>query len=109
MRFLIDAQLSPRLALWFGEQGLSATAVRRLGLRDSDDGSIWNFAVAGNWTIVTKDEDFVSRCRSDSNAPSVVWIRIGNCTNRALFERLKPILSEIIERIAQGEKLIEIR
>jgi predicted nuclease of predicted toxin-antitoxin system len=29
-------------------------AVRELGLRDSDDGSIWSFAAEGNWTVVTK-------------------------------------------------------
>jgi predicted nuclease of predicted toxin-antitoxin system len=44
MRFLVDAQLPPALARWLGEHGLAATPVRELGLRDSDDGSIWNFA-----------------------------------------------------------------
>ena len=47
MRFLVDAQLPPALARWLGEKGFAATAVRELGLRDSDDGSIWNFAELG--------------------------------------------------------------
>jgi predicted nuclease of predicted toxin-antitoxin system len=42
MRFLVDAQLPPSLAHWLGERGFPATPVRELGLRDSDDGSIWN-------------------------------------------------------------------
>jgi len=57
MRFLVDAQLPPGLAVWLGEHGCSAMPVRELGLRESDDGSIWNFAVSGGWTVITKDED----------------------------------------------------
>jgi predicted nuclease of predicted toxin-antitoxin system len=47
MRFLVDAQLTPALARWLGEHGFPATPVRELGLRDSDDRSIWNFAETG--------------------------------------------------------------
>lgn len=109
MRLLVDAQLPPALARWFGEQGLSATPVRELGLRDSDDGTIWNFATAGNWTVVTKDEDFVARCIGSSAPPNVIWLRVGNCTNRALFAWLTPLLPAIKERLSHGEKLIEVR
>src|SRR5438093_11275324 len=93
MRFLVDAQLPPALGRWLGEHGLSATPVRELGLRDSDDGSIWNFAIAGAWTVLTKDEDFIARCVGNSSAPSVVWLRLGNCHNRVLFPWLRPSLT----------------
>jgi predicted nuclease of predicted toxin-antitoxin system len=109
MRLLVDAQLPPALARWLGEHGLSATAVRQLGLRDSDDGSIWNFATSGGWTVVTKDEDFVARCIGKPAAPAVVWLCIGNCTNRVLFTWLEPLLPDIQERLSRGEKLIEVR
>ncbi|HIL68713.1 MAG TPA: hypothetical protein EYG38_02535 [Verrucomicrobia bacterium] len=108
MRFLVDAQLPPSLARWLGEQGIAATPVRELGLRDSDDGSIWNFATTGDWTVVTKDEDFVARCIGNLSAPPVVWLRIGNCTNRSLFTWLETLLPEIRNRLKEGEKLIEI-
>ena len=84
MRVLVDAQLPPAFAHWLVEHGLAATPVRDLGLRDSDDGSIWNFATAGGWTVITKDEDFIARCVGNPSAPTAVWLRIGNCTNRAL-------------------------
>ena len=109
MRFLVDAQLPPALARWLGEHSLSATAVRDLGLRQSDDCSIWNFATAGGWTVVTKDEDFVARCVSNPAAPAVVWLRLGNCTNRVLFAWLEPFLPKILRRLNNGEKLIEVR
>jgi predicted nuclease of predicted toxin-antitoxin system len=109
MRLLVDAQLPPALARWFGERAIAATPVRELGLRDSDDGSIWNFATAGGWTVVTKDEDFVARCIGNPAAPSVVWLRFGNCTNRVLFAWLEPLLPDIKDRLCKGEKLIEVR
>lgn len=109
MRFLVDAQLPPALARWLGERSLSATPVRELGPRESDDGSIWNFAAAGDWTVITKDEDFVARCVGNASAPAVVWLRLGNCTNRVLFAWLEPFLPEILRRLNGGEKPIEVR
>lgn len=109
MRLLVDAQLPPALARWFGERGIAAMAVRQLGLRDSDDGSIWDFAVEGGWAVVTKDEDFVARCLGNPDAPPVVWLRFGNSTNRVLFAWLEPLLPDIKSRLSQGEKLIEVR
>ncbi len=109
MRFWVDAQLPPALARWLGERGFSATPVRECGLRDSDDGSIWNFAVEGDWTVITKDEDFVDRCIGHPAAPSVVWLRVGNCTNRVLFAWLDPALPEIKTRLEEGERMVEVR
>ena len=109
MRFLVDAQLPPALARWLGEHGYSATPVREAGLRDSDDGSIWNFAMSGGWTVITKDEDFVERCLNNPAAPVVIWLRMGNCTNRVLFEWLEPLLGEIIRQVESGQRMVEVR
>src|SRR6266446_5924319 len=83
--------------------------VRGMGVRESDDGSVWNFATAGDWTVITKDEDFVARCVGNPAAPPVVWLRLGNCTNRVLFAWLGPLLPEIKSRLNAGERFIEIR
>jgi predicted nuclease of predicted toxin-antitoxin system len=109
MRFLVDAQLPPALAQWIGKRGYSASPVRDLGLRDSDDGSIFNLATEQGWILVTKDEDFVVRCLGIAGAPKVVWLRIGNCTNVRLFSVLEPLWGEITKRIQSGEILIEVR
>ncbi|MBI5091697.1 MAG: DUF5615 family PIN-like protein [Candidatus Hydrogenedentes bacterium] len=107
--FSVDAQLPPTLATWLGERGHAAAAVRDVGLRDSDDGSIWNFATAGEWTVITKDEDFVERCLGNPAAPAVVWLRVGNCTNRVLFALLDPLLPDILDRIKAGNRVVEVR
>jgi predicted nuclease of predicted toxin-antitoxin system len=44
VKFLVDAQLPPALALWLCEAGHEAQAVREAGLREAEDGAIWNHA-----------------------------------------------------------------
>ena len=109
MRFLVDAQLPPVLAPWLGEKGCAATPVRELGLREADDGSIWNFATFGGWTVLTKDEDFVARGLATPDAPAIVWLRIGNCTNGVLFAWLEPLLPGIVARLDASDRLVEVR
>ena len=109
MRFLVDAQLPPALAKWIAEKGHSASAVRDQGLRNSDDGSIANFATGSDWVVVTKDEDIVGRALGRKDGARVVWLRIGNSTNRALFAWLEPLWLEVVRQLDQGQRVIEVR
>ena len=109
MRFLVDAQLPPALARWLGEHGWAAAAVRDVGLRDADDGSIRNFASTGGWVLITKDDDFVERSLDSIEDPHVVWLRIGNCTNQLLFAWLEPMLPEILRQLESGQRIVEVR
>ena len=109
MRFLVDAQLPPALAQWLWARGCAPTAVRDVGLLQSDDGSIRNCARAGGCGLITKDDDFVERFLDSDEGPSIVWLRIGNCTKRALFGWLELLWPETLKRLEQGERLIELR
>ena len=109
MRFLVDAQLPPALAKWLGDKGHSASAVRDQGLRNSDDGSIANFALDGDWIVVTKDEDIVERALAGSDGPRVLWLRIGNCTNNVLFAWLEPLFPGVSRCLEAGQRVVEVR
>jgi predicted nuclease of predicted toxin-antitoxin system len=109
MRFLIDAQLPPVLARWFQEQGYESRAVRDEGLRDADDSTIWRFALDNGWVIVTKDEDFAARSAQSKTGPQIVWVRIGNSTNRELVEFLNPLFTQILEALEAGNRLVEVK
>jgi predicted nuclease of predicted toxin-antitoxin system len=99
--------LPPSLATWLGSKGYSAMAVRDVGFLKSDDGSTNNFAAQGEWILITKDEDFTSDL--SQAGPSVVWLRVGNATNRVLFAWLEPLWPEIILELQGGQKLVEVR
>lgn len=109
VRFLVDAQLPPLLAQRLREAGHEAQAVRDVGLREADDGAIWKHALAVGAAIVTKDEDFPQRAQQSESSPVIIWLCVGNASNRALEQWFLPQLPQIIQWIEQGVRVLEIR
>jgi predicted nuclease of predicted toxin-antitoxin system len=108
MKFLVDANLPPGLVAWLREHNHEAIHVNdQLGIA-LDDRSIFEFARRNGFIIVSKDEDFATLAMLGDKPASVVWIRFGNATNAKLRDLLEPLLSEIVQRLAAGETLIEV-
>lgn len=80
-------------------------------MTSAPDLEVWNEALRRGAAIVTKDEDFIllGRANSGADVPAIVWIRIGNCTRKALLAAVVPILPTIIEMLGAGETVIEVR
>jgi predicted nuclease of predicted toxin-antitoxin system len=108
VKFLVDAQLPPTLAHWLREAGHEAAHVEDVGLRDSDDNAIWAHALQTGAIVVTKDEDFAARSAQFETAPVIVWLRVGNTTNRVLRAWIEPRLPGIAQLVAQGSRLVEV-
>ena len=108
IRFLIDAQLAPGLARRLATRGYVAEHVNRIGLGVASDCAIWRYAARARATVLTKDEDFVVLAGREPSGPQVVWIRIGNISNDALWRALEPLLDEIIRTLNAGERIVEV-
>ncbi len=108
MKFLVDAQLPPALALWLREAGYRADHIEHLGLLHAADGAIWALALRDGWVIVTKDEDFSARSAQAAVAPVIVWLRVGNATNPALRAWFDPRLPGIVAFLQAGSRLVEV-
>jgi predicted nuclease of predicted toxin-antitoxin system len=110
MKFIVDAQLPPRLALWLRERGHEAQSARDTGLREASDAVIWQHACDTGCIIVTKDEDFalVAAALPDNGA-SVLWVRTGNLVNRLLLARFERAWPEVEAHLAAGAKVVELR
>ena len=108
MRFLVDAQLPMALARWLTAHGHETEHVLEVGLAQSKDNPIWLHAERTQEVIVTKDEDFAQWIIRARPGPAVVWLRIGNISNRALLVWLEPLLPVIVRQLEQGERLIEV-
>lgn len=109
MRFLVDAQLPPALTRWLEAKGHKADHVQDVRLLHAEDAEIWNYTLSIDAVIVTKEEeDFSVRAVTSPPGPPVVWIHLGNATNRALLDRLDPLWPEIERALHRGEKLIEV-
>jgi predicted nuclease of predicted toxin-antitoxin system len=106
LRFLIDEQLPPALALALGRKGHEARHLRDAGLAGASDNDICAFAAASGAVLISKTEDFVDA--ATRGALKLVWIRLGNVSNVDLWRALEPVLGEIVEALGRGETLVEV-
>jgi predicted nuclease of predicted toxin-antitoxin system len=106
---LIDAQLPPGLKPLLTAAGHEARHVAEVALRDATDRAIWDYAFQANMVIMTKDEDFAVRRVRESEGPTIIWLRIGNCSRAALARWLLPLPGSIEALVGAGENLIEVR
>lgn len=111
MKFLIDAQLPPRLAGWLGARGHEAQHVVELpGGLEMRDAGIWDHATRGALVIVTKDKDFLDLAAVRGTPPIVLLLSVGNASNVLLLQLLDaawPVLSAELERADVGVVVLE--
>ena len=110
MKILIDAQLSPALGAWINKTFpiIEAYSARSVGLRDSTDVEIYDFAKSAKDIIMSKDSDFIQLIRDKGSPPYLLWITCGNTSNRAMKRILSKTLGKAISLIEKGEQIVEI-
>ena len=70
---------------------------------------VWGLRRGDQHVIISKDEDFVDRWLLSDQPVPLVWIRKGNCSNEALLAWIGPLWPDVVQRLQQGEKFIELR
>ena len=76
MRFLVDANVSPRLAALLRNEGHDAVAVRDVGLAHASDDEILDHALGNDRVIISHDTDFGSLLAFRRlSAPSFILMR----------------------------------
>jgi len=109
MTIWIDAQLSPAIATWISSTfGVTALALRDIGLRDAEDSEIFEAAKAQGVIFMTKDSDFVDLVDRLGSPPQIIWLTCGNTSNAQLREILSATLPRALELLRFGEALVEI-
>jgi predicted nuclease of predicted toxin-antitoxin system len=109
MMIWVDAHLSPAIATWITTTfGITAFALRDVGLRDAEDPEIFEAAKAQEVILMTKDSDFVDLANRLGAPPQIIWLTCGNTSNARLKEILNATLLEALELIRSGEVLVEI-
>jgi predicted nuclease of predicted toxin-antitoxin system len=109
MTIWVDAHLSPAIAQWISQTfGITAFALRDVGLRDAEDTEIFEAAKAQGVILITKDSDFVDLVERLGTPPQIIWLTCGNTSNARLQEILNETLLSALELLKAGEKLVEI-
>lgn len=107
MNFLIDAQLPPGLCRWLEARGYGSVHVTDVMAGESPDREVVAYAMANDLVLMSKDDDFLTRYPPVDYR--LVWVRIGNATNRALAAWLEVRWDGLIAALEAGERLVEVR
>ncbi len=95
MKFLLDMNLSPKLATIFREKGYESIHWIEVGPAEACDRDILRWASENGWIIITNDLDFVAILASEGlDFPSVIQTRRLELFPQSLF----PVLEQVIKR-----------
>ena len=95
MKLLFDQNISYRITKLISDKFPEAKHSGELGLADSTDMAIWEFARSNSYTIVTFDSDFYDLSIVKGCPPKIIWLRIGNASTA----RIAKVLNEDFELI----------
>jgi predicted nuclease of predicted toxin-antitoxin system len=105
----LDAQLPPALAVWLANEfGLTAKALRQLGLRDAPDDVIFMAAREAGAVVVTKDSDFVELVQLHGPPPQIVRLICGNLTNAQLKVVFLDGWAKVAELLISGAAIVTL-
>ncbi len=99
MKLLLDENLSDRIIYRIIDLYPNSAHVKTIGLINTDDAIIWEYAKTNEFTILSKDSDFHQRSLLYGHPPKFVYLRIGNCSTSKIVQ----ILRENFEIITQFE------
>lgn len=97
MNLLFDQNISFRVLNQIQSLFPEARHVKDFRLQHATDNSIWNFAKANGFHIVTLDSDFYDLVTLRGHPPKIIWLRLGNTSSLNLAR----VLNEHHEIIRQ--------
>jgi predicted nuclease of predicted toxin-antitoxin system len=97
VKLLLDENLSDRIVARIIDLYPGSEHVKTLGLANTDDGIIWEYARANDFVIVSKDADFYQRSLLYGYPPKFIYLRIGNSPTSQIVQILRDN-SELIKQ-----------
>ena len=88
MKLLLDENLSRRAVPFLQDTFPGSTQVALLGMENTNDPTIWNYAKDNDFVIVTKDSDFFEMASVYGQPPQIIWLKIGNQSKAATINAL---------------------
>jgi len=112
LEFWIDHNLPPKMASWLNNDfSVSAKSFQELGYQATDDREIFRIASKKINTIIitTKDIDFVNLTSETVSPPKVLYLNVGNISNKRLKKLIYKSFPEVIRIFSETDNsLVEI-
>jgi predicted nuclease of predicted toxin-antitoxin system len=103
MKIIIDMNLSPSWAGFLQSAGIESAHWSDIGAPDALDSTIMEHARLEGFVILTHDLDFGAILAATSgNAPSVVQIRAGDLSIKAIGDHIMKALRQTSDALASG-------
>jgi len=96
---LIDNNISYKLKFFFEEMGVKSEHVENCNLEKSTDETVWRYAKKMNYSILSKDSDFISIYNKNGHPPKIIILTCGNKSTEQIIELLKDSWQKIAELI----------
>ncbi len=109
MKFIIDAQLPPRIAIWLNEYGHDTIHTDDLPLGNkTSDTTIAERSVSENRIVITKDTDFMKMHMIKEIPKLILFITTGNLRNSQLILLFEQNMDRIVAFFASGNSIVEL-
>jgi len=102
VKLLLDENLSDRIISQIVDLYPDSVHVKTLGLINTDDVLIWEYAKANDFVIASKDSDFHQRSLLYGHPPKFIYLRIGNSPTSKIVQILRDNFG-IISQFADSE------
>ena len=107
MKFLLDENISPSLAVLLQELGYETRHVNEIGYNNTPDFKISKFAATSGEIIITHDTDFGTiLALTGSERPSVVLFRWKIISAQLVFQFLVSYLPQLAENLTNGALIV---
>jgi predicted nuclease of predicted toxin-antitoxin system len=97
MKLLLDENLSDRIIARIVDLYPESAQVKALGLTNTDDAIIWEYAKLNGFTIVSKDSDFHQRSLLYGHPPKFIYLRVGNSPTAKITQILRDNFDIILQ------------
>ncbi len=97
MKLLLDENLSDKIIPKVIDLYPDSAHVKALGLTNTDDSLIWDYAQENDYIIVSKDSDFHQRSILYGHPPKFIYLRIGNSPTSKIVNILRDNFDVITE------------
>jgi predicted nuclease of predicted toxin-antitoxin system len=109
LEFWIDMNLPPSLAIWLTDNfNVVAKSFVELNFHTTEDAEVFKRASLYSSVIVitTKDYDFIKISNELDGKPRVLYLNIGNVTNKQLKEILSTHFSQALKILTETDQIL---
>jgi predicted nuclease of predicted toxin-antitoxin system len=103
MKLLFDQNISFRIVKKVQDSFPGSKQVSQVGLNQTSDFKIWEYAKENGFSIVTFDSDFYDLCLLKGIPPKIIWLRCGNTSTNNILQILMNEEDHILSFLGETE------